>query len=645
MRLVTLILAALSCVCSGRTLRNGTHTSISSLVEDLSKDVTSLVESKSSGLEEEIRKSAKRPCYPAGRVGTNGDPSADQRIVFEFCTADGGMAQVPGVDTQLAYWPDCVGGSLWMTDAVETAVGRVRNDDNEGYKISLQDMQIIGSHDAQSYPTSYEHRDNVGRALLPSSSWLTESFARNNRDKLFQGGVAQALNVGDQLRCGVRFLDIRMAWHAGNAGRNKLITHHKLRNAPVVALFTQIVDYLDELRDDNKEVITLRLKMDVVSDYPAARAALAECFRSSGLGSRLLTHTDFGIQAQSPSDRPGYDYTRHDIWGSQGMLHNPDDHKRRVIVIDAGDVGYKPGRMYGQKSKTGRGGVADTDKVTGANTPRMGDVLFKEQKGGSFPGYCCDLKSNMDIQTGQTDKGWSSGPAANNGKYKTVYTTITAFMSNHYDDPNKHYGSLKWATFCAVRPLLRCMIGFPFEYHGGNVPQPAWCATYRAQFKAVFDSAHLIMADFSERMGILPYARATTTSKVEATVRGQVQNPGGGFPITSFEQDGVELGSIGNHSSRANPRRSVGFKDSSLALEESSEDVTGQEETILEPSWLGDNEHEESELDVLEMTEEHHDCLPSADVCPDEPELVPIDELSGYEADSEPEVSESEGPE
>merc|ERR1712226_1275840 len=214
--LVTLILAALSCVCSGRTLRNGTHTSISSLVEDLSKDVTSLVESKSSGLEEEVRKSAKRPCYPAGRVKTNGDPSADERIVFDYCTADGGMKQVPGVDTQLAYWPDCVGGSLWMTNAVDTAVGNVPNDDNEAYKISLQDMQIIGSHDAQSYPTSYEDPGNGGDALLPSSSWITEGTARDNYDDFFQGGVAQALDVGNQLRCGVRFLDIRMAWDTGN---------------------------------------------------------------------------------------------------------------------------------------------------------------------------------------------------------------------------------------------------------------------------------------------------------------------------------------------------------------------------------------------------------------------------------------------
>merc|ERR1712179_113106 len=114
----------------------------------------------------------------------------------------------------------------------------------------------------------------------------------------------------------------------------------------------------------------------------------------------------------------------------------------------------------------------------------------------------------MDIQTRQKDKGWiRNQPAANNKKYKTIYTTITAFPKNLYADPVKHYGSLKWATYCAVRPLLRCMIGGGFNYHGPGVAAPAWCATYREQFKAVFDSAHLIMADFSERMGILPYAK------------------------------------------------------------------------------------------------------------------------------------------
>ena len=101
----------------------------------------------------------------------------------------------------------------WMTERVSRAPNA-----------TLLDTVIPGAHDACSYGITTASPDVMG--AMPE--WLRQALRlTNGREQAARWSKAQSLTIDEQLRCGVRYFDIRLCVHEG-----ALWTCHGLCSVP-----------------------------------------------------------------------------------------------------------------------------------------------------------------------------------------------------------------------------------------------------------------------------------------------------------------------------------------------------------------------------------------------------------------------------
>ncbi|KAM4796679.1 PI-PLC X domain-containing protein 1 [Rhinophrynus dorsalis] len=144
----------------------------------------------------------------------------------------------------------------------------------------LYNLSIPGSHDTMSYCL------DITSPIDPDSPTMLSVFDKFvpciARTIILKWSTTQSLSVTEQLQCGVRYLDLRIAPRPGDPSQTLYFAHGFFTSVTVLTIFREIMDWL---HTHPKEVLVLACRR-LKTLTPELHSHLISCIHSV-FGSRL----------------------------------------------------------------------------------------------------------------------------------------------------------------------------------------------------------------------------------------------------------------------------------------------------------------------------------------------------------------------
>jgi len=166
---------------------------------------------------------------------------------------------------------------------------------NEKQLCFLKDLVIPGSHDSGTF--FLDQQLEIGPDEPASIQNLVSIFGKFAKSVLYNWSVTQSLNIYQQLKAGIRYLDLRVAYRETDS---ELRIVHGLYGCPISEILEDIQKFTEE---HPKEVVILDFNHFYHMD----------CEAHQRLADSLVGA--FGETMRNPS-KDGLDFTLQDMWGN-----------------------------------------------------------------------------------------------------------------------------------------------------------------------------------------------------------------------------------------------------------------------------------------------------------------------------------------